>query len=142
MRDLQYSRVDVQALPSVWPAVVAQIEATLRGNLVTTAQHLYAQLMTQQKTLWLCHEVENPLELANLVITEFVQYDTGLFMCVHGCATFPDHTLDLAFLHEFFVGYAKSANCIGYEIVGRYGWQRKLPELQMEGVVLRTTFNT
>lgn len=101
-------------------------------NGLVTAEDVLTQAKECHAQLWSYHDGER---FCGVVITRIHTLARGKVCSLWGCIGINGAEL-MAGFYEQLEAWARSIDCIAMEIVGRAGWERKLPGFKRSAVLL------
>ena len=139
MKD-EFLFVEPSDIPSVWHTVGHLIKPVFDDNLAASAEDIYDGLCNGDYALWI-GLTANGRKPAYGLVTYVTHYRRKTFLSIACAFAFEGHSFNAERVHEHFSAVGRLLDCVGYELVGtRAGWERVLPDLQYQGVVLRAMF--
>lgn len=103
-----------------------------RKTCLVSAEDVIRQAKDSDCQLWSYYDGEN---FRGVVATRIHQTTIGRMCSMWVCVGLDAEELMLG-VHEELEAWARSIGCYAMEIVGREGWQRKLPGYERKAVVL------
>lgn len=134
-RETMVTRVAIENVAAVWPQVEPMAISALRGIVTHTADDVRRRVLSNQATLWV--QWSGPVEA--FAVTEFVSYPAGLCLRVWLCGARKGNPLAIDRFSVALKEWAAANDCRWIEAVGRVGWTRIIPDVTIEGVVVRHT---
>lgn len=132
--------VEAHKIPSMWEVLHSYLEPQYRDSLAEDVSDVYHALLCGDYSLWFGYTSDKN-EPDFCVITYLQNYPRGYFLFVAATFVFAGKKYDPQAVLKFFSDVGKALDCIGYEIIGRAGWERVYPQAHKQGVVLRATFD-
>jgi hypothetical protein len=133
-------RVALPDISATW-ARLTPLFAPIFAKAVTHEPEDVRQiLLAQEAQLWVQWNVETKTIEAAFV-TQFVKYPRGIWVRLWLGGALPDVPVDYDGVRGALTFWARQNGARGFEIVGRQGWLRRLPEAVLEGLCLRSTFD-
>lgn len=133
-------RVALPDISATWAHVLpffAPIFASSRTHLPDDVRLI---LLAQQAQLWVqWNTVTATIEAA--FVTEFIKYPRGIWVRLWLGGAPAESLVDYDAVRGALTLWARQNGARGFEIVGRHGWLRKLPEAVLEGLSMRSTFD-
>lgn len=132
--------VEPTDIPCAWHTVGSLIAPVFDNNLAASADDIYVGLCNGDYALWIGID-EKSKKPAYGLVTYVTHYRSKTFLSIACAFSFDGFSFNAPRVHEHFSAVGKALGCDGYELVGtRAGWERVLPDLQYQGVVLRAMF--
>lgn len=134
-----FFRLAPENITPIWDQIEKLLTPALAQSGTHSAEDVRQMCMAQQAHLWA--QMDIPVVEA-VIVTEFVRYPRGLFLRAWLAAADRDAPLDDEIATDALEKWRVMHGCIGFEIIGRMGWLRRVPGMQFEGVVMRKVFST
>lgn len=132
-----FVRLSTENITPNWP----QIEELLKPALAIVDTHspedVRRMCMANAAQMWV--QLDAPI-IEAIVVTEFVHYPRGLFCRVWIASANRDNPLDMEQMLDTLEKWRVMHDIKGLEIVGRPGWLRRVPGLNVDGLVMRKVF--
>lgn len=129
---MRFFTVKPQDVDAVRPWLQPFLEEFARKTCLVTAEDVLQQAKNTECQLWSYHDGQ---KFRGVVVTRIHTTTIGLMCSLWVCIGLDaDELMDG--VHQEIENWARSIGCYAMEIVGREGWQRKLPGYTRKAVVL------
>lgn len=122
-----------QDIDAYWHLISHHLERFERETRLITAADLRQQLKDAKKQLWSIYDGQ---EIAGVAITEIYSTARGSVCCLWGACGTESAPGQIERIMDEVRPWAKSLNCVVFEIRGRPGWERRLKGFKRTAVVL------
>jgi hypothetical protein len=128
-------RLAIENVAPAWEQIYPLVRAALRGHPTHSVEDVRHRLLSNQATPW----VQWSDHIEAIAVTDFVTYPQGLCLRVWLCGANRIDRLDTNKFSVALKDWARANKCRWIESVGRIGWARLIPDVKIEGVVVRHT---
>ena len=119
-------RLHEAELPGIWPLIERYIvDATSRSAGRHTPETVFNMISTEQYQLWIVVDEDNENRVTACVVTQFLQYPTGLLAADIIIAT-GENRKQWIHLLETLEEWARDNGCQLFQMFARKGWAREL----------------
>lgn len=113
------------------PWVMPFLEEFERECQTMSAEDVFRQAKSADAQLWSYYDGER---YRGVIATRILPMSQGPLCSIWVC--YGIDAFELSGMYQVIEDWARSQNCYGIEIVGRAGWERKLPGFRRTAVVL------
>lgn len=127
-------RVGLENITPLWPQAQPLVVRALRGTGTHDDEDVRRLLLGGCAQLW----AQYAGQLDAMLISEFVNYPKGVWLRIWLAAARADVRMDDLAFYEALTAWRDQHKCRGFEIIGRLGWLRRLPDARFIGAIMRS----